>query len=144
MSLKITGKLPSGKHLEKLKRSPNYNGAGFQNLSDTPMKPQDVSYWKMITEFIKKDKNTIPPTKLPFVKTDMAEVNSSSPAIVWFGHSSYFLQVDGKKILVDPVLSGAASPIPSPRNSLLYDGRPVQKSAVRTKFNVLLNLTSNL
>ena len=27
------------------------------------------------------------------------------------GHSSYFIQVDGKKILVDPVFSGAASPI---------------------------------
>jgi L-ascorbate metabolism protein UlaG (beta-lactamase superfamily) len=29
---------------------------------------------------------------------------------VWFGHSSYFIQIDGKKILVDPVLSGHASP----------------------------------
>jgi len=31
--------------------------------------------------------------------------------LVWFGHSSYFLQVDGKRILVDPVLSGRASPV---------------------------------
>jgi len=30
--------------------------------------------------------------------------------LVWFGHSSYFMQVDGKKILVDPVFSGSASP----------------------------------
>ncbi len=30
---------------------------------------------------------------------------------VWMGHSSYFMQIDGKTILVDPVLSGAASPL---------------------------------
>jgi L-ascorbate metabolism protein UlaG (beta-lactamase superfamily) len=29
---------------------------------------------------------------------------------VWFGHSSYFIQIDGKKILVDPVFCGHASP----------------------------------
>src|SRR5690606_11939984 len=32
--------------------------------------------------------------------------------LVWFGHSSYFIQIDGKRILVDPVFSGNASPIP--------------------------------
>ena len=44
MSLKITGKAPSGKHLEKLKRSQNYKKNAFQNISDTPMKPDDISY----------------------------------------------------------------------------------------------------
>ena len=69
MSLKITGKAPSGKHLEKLKRSLNYKKNAFQNLSDTPMKPDDISYWKLMKEFIRKNKNTIPPVKLPSVKT---------------------------------------------------------------------------
>jgi L-ascorbate metabolism protein UlaG (beta-lactamase superfamily) len=31
--------------------------------------------------------------------------------IVWFGHSSYFIQVDGKRILVDPIFSGRSSPV---------------------------------
>ncbi|GAC1706341.1 MAG: hypothetical protein NVS9B7_15170 [Flavisolibacter sp.] len=31
--------------------------------------------------------------------------------MVWFGHSSYFLQLDSKKILVDPIFSGSASPL---------------------------------
>jgi len=35
-----------------------------------------------------------------------------SNVLVWFGHSSYFIQLDGKRILVDPVFSGNASPIP--------------------------------
>jgi L-ascorbate metabolism protein UlaG (beta-lactamase superfamily) len=32
--------------------------------------------------------------------------------LVWFGHSSFFKQIDGKKILADPVFSGNASTVP--------------------------------
>lgn len=32
--------------------------------------------------------------------------------LVWFGHSSYYLQLDGTRFLVDPVFSDYASPIP--------------------------------
>jgi L-ascorbate metabolism protein UlaG (beta-lactamase superfamily) len=38
-------------------------------------------------------------------------LDSEKDLLVWFGHSSYYMQVDRKKILVDPVLSGSASPI---------------------------------
>jgi len=31
--------------------------------------------------------------------------------VIWMGHSSYFMQLDGKKVLVDPVLSGYAGPV---------------------------------
>jgi L-ascorbate metabolism protein UlaG (beta-lactamase superfamily) len=34
----------------------------------------------------------------------------SKNILIWFGHSSYFIQTEGKRILVDPVFSGAASP----------------------------------
>ena len=113
MSIKITGKLPSGKYLEKIKQSPNYNGRGFQNLTETPMKPQDVSYWKMIIEFMKKRKDAAPPSPIPFVKTDLSDITSTSPSpvIVWFGHSSYLLRFGNKNFLVDPVFSGNAAPL---------------------------------
>jgi len=111
MSLKITGKSPSGKHLEKLKQSPNYKKSAFQNLSDTPMKPDDISYWKIMKEFIHKNKNTAPPGLLPSVKTDLTNLNSSKPIIVWFGHSSYFIRIENKNFLIDPVFSGNAAPL---------------------------------
>ena len=111
MSLKITGKLPSGKHLERLKQSPNYKRNAFQNLSDTPMKPDDISYWKMMKEFINKNKDTVPPRILPSVKTDLVKLNSSKPVIVWFGHSSYFICIENKSFLIDPVFSANAAPL---------------------------------
>lgn len=111
MSLKITGKPPSGKHLEKLKQSPNYKKNAFQNLSDTPMIPPDISYWKMMKEFIHKNKNTTPPGLLPSVRTDLSNLNSSKPIIVWFGHSSYLIRIENKNFLIDPVFSGNAAPL---------------------------------
>lgn len=111
MALKAAGKLPSGKYLERLKQSPNHNGTGFKNLSDTPMKLQDVSYWKMTTEFFKKHPGRQPLVKLPSVKTDLHQLNSSQPVIVWFGHSSYFIRMENKNFLIDPVFSGNAAPV---------------------------------
>jgi hypothetical protein len=99
MSLKITGKLPLGKHLERLKKSPNYAGKGFRNLSETPMMAEDASYWKMLRDFFSRNKNTAPPAILPSIKTDLAGIDREEPVIVWFGHSSYFIRVAGKNIL---------------------------------------------
>lgn len=110
MSLRTTGRLPSGNHLEKLKHSPNYKRNAFQNLSHTPMKPENISYWKMVREFVNKNKDTVPPGPLPSVKTDLNKLDSSKPVIVWFGHSSYFIRIENKNFLVDPVFSGNASP----------------------------------
>ena len=110
MSLRITGKSPSGKHLEKLKQSPNYKKSAFQNLSPTPMKPDDISYWKMTREFFKKHPDRLPSARIPSVKTDLTNLDSSKPVIVWFGHSSYFIRIENKNFLIDPVFSGNASP----------------------------------
>ena len=111
MSLKITGKLPSGKLLKRLQQSPNYQKGAFQNLSITPMKAEGVSYWKMTAGFFKKHPDTAPTVKLPFVKTNLKKLNLSEPVIVWFGHSSYFIRVENKNFLIDPVFSGNAAPV---------------------------------
>jgi len=111
MSFKITGRLPSGKHKEKIQRSPNYKNGAFQNLSPTPMKPEDISYWKMTKEFFKKHPNAKPSGKIPFVKTDLHKLQSIEPVIVWFGHSSYLIRIENKNFLIDPVFSGSAAPV---------------------------------
>lgn len=44
------------------------------------------------------------------VKTDLKHLPQTENLLVWFGHSSYLLQMDGKRILVNPVFY-AASPV---------------------------------
>lgn len=111
MSLRITGKLPSGKYKEKIQGSPNYVKGSFQNLSPTPMKPEGISYWKMMREFFKKHPDTAPPGKIPSVRTDLKSLRTKEPLLVWFGHSSYFLSIENRNFLVDPVFSGNAAPL---------------------------------
>ncbi len=112
------GKLPSGVRLEKIKRSPHYKEKSFQNLSLTPNLAEGVSYTKVMREFFfNKNKRQKPAQTLPGKKTDLLSLPADKNILVWFGHSSYFIQVDGKKILVDPVFSGNASPIRSTTKS---------------------------
>lgn len=110
MSLPVTGKLPSGELKKRILRSPNYRDGSFQNLSPTPVKQEGITYWKMMREFSKKHPETKPPSKLPFIQTDLNSINSEEPVMVWFGHSSYFLRIENKNFLIDPVFSGNAAP----------------------------------
>lgn len=107
------GKLPSGERLLKIEQAPNYKNGSFQNISHTPDLTEGVSYWAVIKEFLfEKKMSTSPIDKIPSIKTDLLNLDINKDLLLWFGHSSYFMQIDGKRILVDPVFSGSASPLP--------------------------------
>ncbi|HMG82161.1 MAG TPA: MBL fold metallo-hydrolase [Ferruginibacter sp.] len=98
--------------LIKFKKSPNFKNGKFQNINNTPDIAEGVSYFTVLYDFLfKKSNRNIPSHVLPSVKTNLLTLDPDENVLVWFGHSSYFIQVDGKKILVDPVFSGSASPI---------------------------------
>ncbi len=106
------GRVPSGDRLERIKRSPNFRNGKFQNIHHTPDLTDGANYFSVMKEFVFGKKQRVKPKDLiPHRKTDLRSLLPDANILVWFGHSSYFLQVNGKKILVDPVLSGAASPV---------------------------------
>jgi L-ascorbate metabolism protein UlaG (beta-lactamase superfamily) len=106
------GKAPSGQRLKRIQQSPNYRDGSFQNLNFTPVFAEDVNKLDMIRDGIFKiSKRKAPSISLPSVKTNLHQLDPKKDVLVWFGHSSYFMQIDGKKILVDPVFSGNASPV---------------------------------
>ncbi|MBO9727422.1 MAG: MBL fold metallo-hydrolase [Chitinophaga sp.] len=96
---------------ERIQQSQNFRDGVFQNLSFTPMKPDDVTYYQMLKETFQRPADVRPPAPLPSEKTDLKHLYSEKPVVVWFGHSSYLLHVKGFNILVDPVFSGSASPM---------------------------------
>ena len=107
------GKLPSGERLAKIEAAANYQNGAFQNLTDTPDLPEGVNYWDVTKKFLFSKKIDSKPTNtIPSIKTDLKHLDPNEDVLVWFGHSSYFMQLDGKKMLVDPVLSGSATPLP--------------------------------
>jgi L-ascorbate metabolism protein UlaG (beta-lactamase superfamily) len=106
------GKLASGDRLERIKKSPHYKDGSFHNLSVTPDLTEGATMFSAMREFIfNQNKRSKPASVLPSVKTNLKNLPVDKNILVWFGHSSYFMQVDGKRFLVDPVFSGSASPI---------------------------------
>jgi L-ascorbate metabolism protein UlaG (beta-lactamase superfamily) len=107
------GKLPIGDRLEKIKSSPNYKDGAFKNVSNTPELPEGVSMWDALSKYLFGKKiDSKPQREVPSIKTDLLSLDPNQNILIWFGHSSYFVQIDGMTILVDPVFSGSASPLP--------------------------------
>ena len=114
------GKHPSGERLLRIQKSSNYKNGSFQNQSITPMLTEGVSYSKVLYEFFFSEKPKEPSQRIPSIKTDLKTLDPYENILVWMGHSSYYMQLDGKKILVDPVLCGNASPLSFTTKA--YDG----------------------
>lgn len=98
------GRLPQGKRLERIQQSPHYDGKKFVNEIETVNMTSDKSSLAIWKDFMFGDNSqTIPDTVLPVIKTDLKALPKDKDWIVWFGHSSYLMNLSGKKILVDPV-----------------------------------------
>lgn len=103
--------MPKGERLAIIKKSPNFRDGAFQNQSVTPQLTDGATYGKVMKEFLfGRPQRATPSGEIPSMKTGLLNLDRDENILVWFGHSSYFMQIDGKRILVDPVLSGSASP----------------------------------
>jgi L-ascorbate metabolism protein UlaG (beta-lactamase superfamily) len=104
------GRTPSGERLERIKQSPNYRDGEFQNQIPTAVmtgtENQNVvaAWWDFL---FKERPNLVLEEPVKVVRTDLNSLPKDSDCIVWFGHSSYLLQLAGKRILVDPVFDKA-------------------------------------
>jgi len=112
------GEAPAGERLSKMEKSPNFKDGKFQNISETPELAEGYTMvGVMYAQFFKTAPRRSPMDVIPSIKTDLLSIPIDSNVLIWFGHSSYLMQIDGKRILVDPVFSGNASPIPGTVNS---------------------------
>lgn len=105
------GKLPRGDHLRQIKSEQNFKNGSFRNQSLTQTFTPNANGFIVARElFFRRSKRAIPKCEIPSVKTDLNCLDVDKDVLVWFGHSSYFLQIEGRRILVDPVFSSHASP----------------------------------
>ncbi len=115
------GKAPSGERLEKIAKSPQFKDGKFQNFNFTPTLTEGYSMTGLLyKQLFGKHPNRKPENEIPSVKTNLKALKPDENILVWFGHSSYFIQAEGKTFLIDPVFSGNASPIPGSMKS--YNG----------------------
>ena len=62
----------------------------------------------MIDFLFRKPEGLRPETVLPVIKTNLKELSPGEDILIWFGHSSYYIQMEGKRLLVDPVFYDAS------------------------------------
>lgn len=114
LNLPRFGRLPQGKRLERILASPNYRDGAFRNRPTAyvpPYRPDDGHGGVRNALFRKDELRLVPKAgEIPVMKSDLLNLDCSQDLIVWFGHSSWMLQLGGLRILVDPVFN-VASPV---------------------------------
>jgi L-ascorbate metabolism protein UlaG (beta-lactamase superfamily) len=115
------GRLPSGERLAKIEKLSNYKDGKFHNLRETQMITGNmvgatlkflyarIGFLSKI--FSDEDAEQKPSLPLPTVKTDLKNLDPKEDVVIWFGHSSYLIQLNGKRVLVDPLFSKVSSPV---------------------------------
>ena len=108
------GRAPSGERLARMQASPHYRNGQFQNLVPVKVMSEDSGENRFVAtaKFLFGDKSALSP-KQPMLshKTDLKALDASRDAVVWMGHSTFFLQLGGRHVLIDPVFSPYASPV---------------------------------
>jgi len=112
------GQTPREARLERMKKSPHFKDGKFHNIHHTPELTEGNTMLSVTIDFLfNKAPRRRPVDVIPSIKTDIKNISVSEDVLIWFGHSSYYMQLDGKRFLVDPVFSGNASPIPGTNTS---------------------------
>jgi L-ascorbate metabolism protein UlaG (beta-lactamase superfamily) len=91
--------------------SPQWRDGRFHN----PLPPQMGSMTAMISKMWNNpNKHKTPDSTLSFLQRSATEFQGDAhPAlqVTWMGHSSVLLEIEGKRVLTDPVWSNKASPV---------------------------------
>ena len=107
------GRTPTGKRLERIRQSPHYYKGRFWALNPIE-KPVETSQFQATMRFLfgGTPERLTPAEPMLSRKTDLHSLDPKRNTVVWMGHSTFYLQLDGTRILIDPVFSGWASPLP--------------------------------
>ena len=108
------GRLPQGERLARIQASPHYVNGQFQNLVPVQVMNEDSGENRFVAtaKFLFGDKSALSPQE-PMLshKTDLKTLDINQDLVVWMGHSTFYMQLGGRRILIDPVFSAYASPV---------------------------------
>ncbi|NRF67280.1 MBL fold metallo-hydrolase [Aquincola sp. S2] len=103
------GGVPEGARLERMRQSKQFHGTRFEN---TPPYESNLSFVREMKSYF-GDEVREPQFEVPVVRLPAEQLGRPvAPGLRawWLGHASVLLEIDGVRILTDPVLSRRVSP----------------------------------
>ncbi len=97
----------------KIEQSPNYKDGKFQNLGNVKMDMSFGKFRSMMKAMFNPDKNSSPDSPVDYVPISAHNLKDykGNTRLFWLGHSTFFIQINGKNVLIDPVFGQSPSPI---------------------------------
>jgi L-ascorbate metabolism protein UlaG (beta-lactamase superfamily) len=111
--MKSLGRKPECARLERIRASPRWAGETFRNLHPILPGLRDSRVpMPTLREFLCGGERRVPPGPLPSVSPlePWARPPGSGLRATWLGHSTVLLEIDGLRVLTDPVWGPRASP----------------------------------
>jgi L-ascorbate metabolism protein UlaG (beta-lactamase superfamily) len=105
----------AGARLERALANPHYHGGRFVNIEpETPTSIAAMGDY-LVRQFSGKEVR-VPPSPLPVLPVDKVTFAGAPPArglrAFWIGHASTYVEIDGIRLLLDPVFAERVSPLP--------------------------------
>ncbi|MGP3951585.1 MBL fold metallo-hydrolase [Streptomyces sp. 7N604] len=105
---------PAGERLERVRRSPNYRDGQFRNPVPTRTMVPGATLPMLRTQLSRADRARRAPARpVPVHRptaADWGEPPASGLRLTWMGHSSVLAEIDGHRVLFDPVWGERCSP----------------------------------
>jgi len=113
MHLKSFGAQASGLRLERMKASPRYRDGAFTNTAPVTQGLKKGTATPTIAEFLCGGQRRTPRVPLPSQSplAGWRHPPASGLRATWLGHSTVLLELDGARVLTDPVWGERASPV---------------------------------
>ncbi|HEV8244779.1 MAG TPA: MBL fold metallo-hydrolase, partial [Polyangiaceae bacterium] len=107
------GAKAAGLRLERMKASPRYVDGSFRNTSEVEPGLKKGAVGPTLSEFLCGGQRRTPPGPLPSVNplSSWSRPPQTSLRATWLGHSTVLLELDGVRVLTDPVWGQRASPV---------------------------------
>jgi L-ascorbate metabolism protein UlaG (beta-lactamase superfamily) len=91
-------------------RSPHAHGGTFANREPSLPRP-DLTARQVATMVLTRRERALPPGPIP-LPAHAPPTERGALAATWLGHATVLLEVDGRRVLTDPVWSTRTSPVP--------------------------------
>jgi L-ascorbate metabolism protein UlaG (beta-lactamase superfamily) len=111
--MKTFGKRAAGARLERMRASPMWHGEGFRNIHPTIPNLRDPSVpFPSFKDFLCGGERRSPTGTLPVLdpRDTWRRTPDSGLRVTWLGHSTMLLEIDGYRVITDPVWGPRASP----------------------------------